>query len=55
MRVNLDDWVKSGWLKRHKTSAREIADLLDLAQRDLATSLLTVQVTCCYHSNTAAK
>lgn len=38
--MSLDDWLKNGWLKRHATSSREIADLLDLADRDIQTSQL---------------
>ena len=33
--MSLDDWVKNGWLVAHKTSKREIADLLGVADRDL--------------------
>ena len=32
------DWLKNGWLKEHKTSRQEIADLLAVADRDLAAS-----------------
>src|SRR5467141_771495 len=34
--MSLSDWLKGGWLTEHKSSAREIADLLNLADRDLA-------------------
>ena len=34
--VSLQDWLKSGWLVEHKTSSQEIADLLGMADRDLA-------------------
>jgi hypothetical protein len=34
----LDDWQKYGWLTPHQTSAREIADLLAVVERDLADS-----------------
>lgn len=34
--MSLQDWLKSGRLKAHKTSSREIARLLALADRDLA-------------------
>ena len=38
--MSLEDWVKSGWLVRHQTSPQEIADLLGVADRDLATAQL---------------
>lgn len=34
--MSLQDWLKSGRLKAHKTGSREIAQLLALADRDLA-------------------
>src|SRR5437762_1150003 len=33
--MNLDDWVKNGWLRLQQPSPRDIGDLLDLARRDL--------------------
>ena len=36
--MTLDDWLSRGWLTEHQTSAREIADLLALVDRDLAAS-----------------
>lgn len=33
--MSLQDWLKFGWLKEHKTSRREIADLFAVADRDL--------------------
>jgi hypothetical protein len=33
--MSLRDWLKNGWLVEHKTSPREIADLLAVADRDL--------------------
>ena len=33
--MSLEDWRKNGWLKAHKTSTAEIADLLALSARDL--------------------
>jgi hypothetical protein len=33
--VSLSDWLQFGWLKEHKTSDQEIADLLAIADRDL--------------------
>jgi cysteine synthase A len=33
--MSLQDWLKSGRLKAHKTGSREIAQLLALADRDL--------------------
>jgi hypothetical protein len=38
--MNLADWLRMGWLVEHKTSEREIADLLALVERDLAASRL---------------
>jgi len=35
MKVSLQDWLKFGWLKEHKASRQEIADLLAVADRDL--------------------
>jgi HEPN domain-containing protein len=34
--VSLQDWLESRWLIKHKTSHQEIADLLGMADRDLA-------------------
>ena len=36
MNVSLRDWQKNGWLIEHRTSQKEIADLLGMADRDLA-------------------
>jgi len=36
--MSLDDWLKSNWLHVHQTSAREIADLFAIADRDLQTA-----------------
>lgn len=33
--MSLQDWLKFGWLKEHEASAREISDLLAVADRDL--------------------
>jgi hypothetical protein len=38
MSASLQDWRKFGWLKEHKTSRQEIADLFAVADRDLAAS-----------------
>src|SRR5260370_33733602 len=38
MSTSLKDWLKFGWLKEHKTSRQEIADLFAVADRDLAAS-----------------
>lgn len=35
MTVSLRDWLANGWLIEHRTSAREIGDLLAVADRDL--------------------
>lgn len=34
--MSLKQWADNGWLRPHKTSAREIADLLAIVERDLA-------------------
>jgi len=34
--MSLRDWLKNGWLTEHATSRQEIADLLAVADRDLA-------------------
>lgn len=36
--MSLTDWRKNGWLIEHRTSAREIADLFAVVERDLADS-----------------
>jgi hypothetical protein len=33
--MSLQDWQEFGWLKEHKTSRLEIADLFAVADRDL--------------------
>jgi hypothetical protein len=33
--MSLAEWLKNGWLVEHKTSPDEIADLLEVADRDL--------------------
>jgi hypothetical protein len=33
--MSLEQWVKNGWLRRHKTSPKEIAGLLAIVDRDL--------------------
>ena len=33
--MSLKDWLKNGWLLEHETSANEIADLLEVAERDM--------------------
>ncbi len=34
--MSLQDWQKNGWLIEHRTSRKEISDLLGMADRDLA-------------------
>ena len=36
--MSLDDWLRAGWIVRHKPDAKEIAKLLRIADRDLADS-----------------
>src|SRR5216684_7853963 len=38
MRTSLQDWLQFGWLKEHRASGQEIADLFAVADRDLAAS-----------------
>ena len=33
--MSLQSWFENGWLRRHKTSKKEIADLLKIIERDL--------------------
>ena len=33
--MSLEDWLSNSWLTEHKTSPREIKDLLDVADRDI--------------------
>jgi ABC-type proline/glycine betaine transport system substrate-binding protein len=35
MNMSLQDWLKNGWLTEHRTSLKEIKDLLAVAERDL--------------------
>jgi len=34
--MSLKQWADNGWLKPHKTSKEEIANLLAIVERDLA-------------------
>lgn len=34
--MDLRDWLSNSWLVEHKTSSREIRDLLEVAERDIA-------------------
>jgi hypothetical protein len=34
--MSLADWANNGWLRPHKTSPQEIADLLGIVERDLS-------------------
>jgi hypothetical protein len=40
MIMSLENWLKEGRLKGHKTSAREVAELLKLVDWDLADSAI---------------
>ncbi len=33
--MSLQSWLENGWLRRHKSSKKEIADLLKIVERDL--------------------
>jgi uncharacterized protein (UPF0332 family) len=33
--MSLQSWFENGWLRRHKTSKKEISDLLKIVERDL--------------------
>lgn len=35
MPSNLQNWFRNGWLRKHKTTATQVADLLNIADRDL--------------------
>ena len=39
--MSLEDWLKNGQLRAHKTSKREVTDLLKAVERDLADSQLS--------------
>jgi hypothetical protein len=34
--MSLERWKENGWLREHKTSAQEVAGILNLVERDLA-------------------
>jgi uncharacterized protein (UPF0332 family) len=34
--MSLEQWAKNGWLRSHRSSKREIADLLGIVERDLS-------------------
>ena len=36
--MSLADWERNGWLTAHRTSPREVRDLLEVVERDLADS-----------------
>lgn len=36
--MSLAQWHKNGWLKPHQSTVREIADLLEIARRDISDS-----------------
>lgn len=33
--MSLDEWLKNGWLRSHKSSPEEITNLLEIIERDL--------------------
>ena len=33
--MNLENWLDNGWLRKHQTSKQEIADLLNIIERDV--------------------
>ena len=35
MKVSLETWHKNGWLRPHKTSKKEIDNLLKIVERDI--------------------
>ena len=39
--MSLKDWLNNRWLEEHRTSSREIADLLAIAKRDIADSQIS--------------
>lgn len=38
MKADFEEWRRAGWLKSHRTSKQEIADLFALADRDIEAS-----------------
>ena len=36
--MSLSDWERNGWVVKHQTSSREVRDLLQVVERDLADS-----------------
>lgn len=38
MSASLQDWLNSGWLRKHSPTRKEIADLLGIVERDLKDS-----------------
>jgi uncharacterized protein (UPF0332 family) len=42
MKMNLENWLREGRLQQHTTSAKEIADLMKVVDRDLADAAITV-------------
>jgi hypothetical protein len=36
MQMSLELWKENGWLREYRTSAKEVAGILDLVERDLA-------------------
>ena len=41
--MTLPEWAEYGWLRRHKTTRQEIADLLGIVDRDLRDAINTWQ------------
>ncbi len=37
--MSLEEWARSGWLRKHETSAKEITNILQLVERDLQDAL----------------
>lgn len=35
MRMSLEQWFNNGWVKRHKSSSQEVANLFNIVERDL--------------------
>ena len=33
--MSLKQWLNNGWLRDHKTSSKEISDLMKIVERDL--------------------
>ena len=49
--MSLKEWESNGWLRKHKTSKQEIADLLEIVDRDLKDAAKDVTISIVEESN----